>query len=177
MKKIKVIVILQLVILYSCAPQEYMRLTTARERKMSSYQVSSTQLQYRLSHDITLMRDTITQKLEVDDKGKLKILPVDSVGRIFFSTDSLCVKNGGYVFFKNRKLPLGTYRIGTDSFIIVPLKDGQLYTMDGKRYRVFIGDAIRGKNKHEKVPHILYQKICEPTHVKTFERVGGQTVY
>lgn len=177
MKKIKVIVILQLVILYSCAPQEYMRLTTSRERKMSIYQVSSTQLQYTLSHDITLVRDTVSRKLEVDDRGKLKILPTDSLEKIFFPKGSLCIKNGEYVVFENRQLPLGTYRVGIDSFIIIALRDRQIYTIDSKRYQVFIGDAIDGKNNHGKVPHILYQKICEPDQVKSLEKVKGRTVY
>lgn len=177
MKKIIVIVILHLVILYSCAPQEYMRLTTARERKISSYQVSSTQLQYTLSHDITLVRDTTSRKLEVDSKGKLKILPTDSVEKIFFPKGLKCIKNGSYAVFNNRQLPLGTYRVGTDSFIIIALRDKQLYMIDGKRYQVFIGDAISGKNNHGKVPHILYQKICEPDQVKNLETVKERTVY
>lgn len=173
----KIVLILHLVVLSSCAPREYMRLTTVREREMLADAVSSTQLQYRLSHDITLVRDTVIQKFGVNDKGKLRVLPTDSVEKIFFSTDSLCVKNGNKAVFKDRDLPLGTYRVGSDSFIVIKLRDGQFYTIDGKRYRVFIGDAIRSKKNHGKVPYLLYEKIYEPTHVKTFERVKGKTVY
>lgn len=173
----KIIVIIQLVMLYSCAPQEYMRLTTAREREMSLYQVRSSQLQYRPSHDITLVRDTVSRKFEVDNRGRLKILPTDTFGKIFFSKDSLCIKNGNYAVFDNRQLPLGTYRVGKDSFIIIALRDRQFYNIDGKQYQVFIGDAIAGKNNHGKVPHILYQKICEPGRVKNLETVKGRTVY
>ena len=173
----KIIVILHLMVLSSCAPREYMRLTTSRERKMSELKLNSEQLQYTLSHDIACIRDTVSRKLEVDDKGKLKILPTDSVEKVFFPKGSLCIKRGDKAVFKDRELPLGTYRVGSDSFIIIKLRDGQRHTINGKTYRVVIGNALPGKNKYGKVPYILYQKTCEPDQVKNLETVKGRTVY